>query len=168
MVAEGHIIFIEPCLQEQREQGQLKPKMALVQNKLSVLFKLEEYGVSSLSMHFIRGRQVICQKKKEQKNMYIKERFEMHIITSSQTSGTSYLLPYCCLAILHCCVAHACLPRTCNTRDQRLRQDPGEKQLLALRRQRGLYTQLEGLRRTWHRTGTAATTAETATSKAIR
>ena len=35
----------------------------------------------------------------------------------SSASDASYLLPYCCLVILHCCVSHACLPRTCNMTD---------------------------------------------------
>lgn len=45
--------------------------------------------------------------------------FLLHEKRINRTSAASYLLPYCCLVILHWCGARACLPETCNTTDQR-------------------------------------------------
>lgn len=42
-------------------------------------------------------------------------RVEQHKV--GRASVASYLLPYCCLGIPHCCVSRACLPRTCNMTD---------------------------------------------------
>lgn len=93
-------------------------------------WRVNMLDATSFPFYSKHAQQPICSRLKhrhsKKREKHYKETMKQKLVITvsnvkSEDSSASVdpnLLPYCCLVILHCCVSHACLPRTCNMTDK--------------------------------------------------